>query len=97
MAVEDAEQQKDGGRRVVPFEDLYTEAEAVQFLKLSTPRMLRTLREQHGLTGKRFGKRYLYHRQHLVAVAERVFGVNQLTPAGSRGQGYGGGRGRRTA
>ncbi len=71
-------------RSVTPFDDVFTEAEAVAFLKLDGPRALRTLREKHDLKGVRLGKQFRYHRQHLISVAERLFGVNQQSPAGSR-------------
>lgn len=66
--------------------DLFTPAEAAAYLHLDgvsddPERTLKTLRDNHGLTGLHIGKGYIYCRDDLDAVVLRLRGKAPASPA----------------
>lgn len=62
--------------------DIFTPAEAVEYLHLDGPDQLETVRREYGLVGFRpVGKGFLYWREDLDKAAERMFGRAKQEPA----------------
>src|SRR4051812_15530435 len=59
--------------------DIFTPDEAVEYLRLESERSLEFIRKEYDLVGTRIGKGFLYHRRHLDACINRMFGLQPAT------------------
>lgn len=59
--------------------DLFNAHEALEYLHKSPEDhgFLDTAKRSHGLRGAMFGQEMLYHRRHLDALADRLFGMDR--------------------